>query len=413
MNQSTLEHTMKKALGFTLMEIMLVVAIIGIVSALGIPAYMDYTTRARVTEGLELADAARTRIEIGLMEDRAPATNLLGDKPVDMVTGLTWNPGNPGDGRVGYILAEMDLPAKGKRKVLALELRDNGSWHCVTADGLAPANEVLEARYLPGSCRESHALSTTSTGYKVLKCKTGEDKVTAVDARGSSHDVCVPSCAADEKRDPANPSQCLANKPSTPGSGGISTTASAGAGKPSAAAGNTAGSTSTAGANPKGSFVPTAHPSDNNPCPAGQTFVPANQLYVNDPDHVPYKLGDPGSCVKDDTGHGTETVKCKVCTGNPLLCEHKHQTVECTWPNNLCINHFENSIIGRRTVRRYCGNHAEGDREWYHGTSDMDKCMTFDPTMVLTLEFECTFACYTDNCNLSLKPDESTLWVPE
>ncbi|MGE0581843.1 MAG: pilin [Steroidobacteraceae bacterium] len=52
--------TMQK--GFTLIELMIVVAIIGILAAIAIPAYQDYTIRAQVTEGLNLAGAAKAAV---------------------------------------------------------------------------------------------------------------------------------------------------------------------------------------------------------------------------------------------------------------------------------------------------------------------------------------------------------------
>jgi type IV pilus assembly protein PilA len=158
--------------GFTLIELMIVVAIIGILAAIAIPAYQNYTIRAQVTEGLNLADGWKTSISEFYSQYGAfptgSTTAAAGAAGKIAVTGATTGKYVSAIAvqNAGQILVTYGLQANVKVATLTLSLQPGLSanndvvWVCGTALNpvglIAPLPSAtatsVPAVYLPSAC---------------------------------------------------------------------------------------------------------------------------------------------------------------------------------------------------------------------------------------------------------------------
>ncbi len=143
---------MKKQQGFTLIELMIVVAIIGILAAIAIPAYQDYTIRAQVSEGLSLSGGAKTAVAEFFQDSGVfPANNVQAgisnatDINGKYVTSVTVG----ANGVITVLYGGTSANTNIANDSLSLTPTANvGSveWACANASG-------LEAKWLPAACR--------------------------------------------------------------------------------------------------------------------------------------------------------------------------------------------------------------------------------------------------------------------
>ena len=144
-----MKRSMQK--GFTLIELMIVVAIIGILAAVALPAYQDYTIRAKVSEVILAASSAKTAVaESAQVNSEMPSgTSVVDTQASTYVSSVTYAQAT-GDSSTGIITvttSAADSKISGVTVLMTGTLQSNGQVTWVCGPG------TINPKYLPSSCK--------------------------------------------------------------------------------------------------------------------------------------------------------------------------------------------------------------------------------------------------------------------